>query len=518
MVRGAANLMLYPALREMGYGMDLRMLTMMTWGGLRGAVGLALALMVQLEETIDERVRHLIVFHVGIVATLTILINGTLTPNVLNVLGMNKSDPHKEKFFERALHDMEEYADTHCQALKRDELMGNPDWARVRELTRTGASRRHMGFMGAAAAFMVRGRKVNKVVSKVSTLMNKMTSTKSGKGVPVVKSEEQQLAEMVVEMRTRFYQAVKAVYAEGFEKGYIDANSVTDLRDAADVACDRTDTDPISDWDVLEKSIHRHFRRQKMLTAACHSGLVRAVPPLRAQLLSVLQGEVNRSVLLVTAYLYAHQEAQQEVTHMVDDGEDDNLTMEEQAAEKVVTESEMCCIRAESHSVDMKNEFPDALRTVKTLQVARTVLMHKERAVAHLKHRGLLEDKEVKRLEHMTQHRIKLLNDHTGVLRKHTDDKAALRDAIPIFAALSRERYNLLVASKVTVMKYAKGTELPEDPRTIGVVKSGIVQVFDSSYSDGGQLSKQAGPLYTTPLFCSPFHVNLSRRPFSCLT
>jgi NhaP-type Na+/H+ or K+/H+ antiporter len=33
----------------MGYGMDLKMITMMTWGGLRGAVGLALALMVQLE-------------------------------------------------------------------------------------------------------------------------------------------------------------------------------------------------------------------------------------------------------------------------------------------------------------------------------------------------------------------------------------------------------------------------------------------------------------------------------------
>jgi len=488
-VRGAANLIMYPALREMGYGMDLRMLTMMTWGGLRGAVGLALALMVQLEETIDERVRHLIVFHVGIVATLTILINGTFTPNVLNVLGMNKSDPHKEKFFERALHDMEEYADTHCQALKRDELMGNPDWARVRELTMTGGNKHQSGFM-AAASFLLGGRKVNKVVSKVSGMMSKIRSSKSSKGAPVVKSDEQQLAEMVVEMRTRFYQAVKAVYAEGFEKGYIDADSVTDLKDAADVACDRAATEPISDWDMLEKSIHRHFGRQKMLTAACGNGLVRAVPPLRTLLLEVLQRSVNRSVLLVTAYLYAHQEAQQEVTHMVDDGQDDTLTMEEQAAEKVVTESEMCCIRAESHSVDMKNEFPDALRTVKTLQVARTVLMHKERAVAHLKHRGLLEDKEVKRLEHMTQHRIKLLNDHTGVLEKRADYTADLRHAISIFTVLSKERYNLLVASKMTVKKFAKGTNLPEDPRTIGIVKSGIVEVFDSSYTEGGRLNK----------------------------
>jgi sodium/hydrogen exchanger 10/11 len=103
LVRGGANLLMYPALRKMGYGMDLKMLTMMTWGGLRGAVGLALALMVQLEDTIDQQVRHLIVFHVGIVAALTILINGTFTPKVLDLLGMNKSDPHKERFFQRAL-------------------------------------------------------------------------------------------------------------------------------------------------------------------------------------------------------------------------------------------------------------------------------------------------------------------------------------------------------------------------------------------------------------------------------
>lgn len=91
-----------------------------------------------MEDSIDERVRHLVVFHVGAVATLTILVNGTLTPQMLNLLGMNKSDPNKEKFFEHAMADMTEYADKHCKHLKRDELMGNPDWARVRELTVTG--------------------------------------------------------------------------------------------------------------------------------------------------------------------------------------------------------------------------------------------------------------------------------------------------------------------------------------------------------------------------------------------
>lgn len=42
-------LLLYPALRRLGYGMDLRSLAVVQWAGLRGFVGVAMALTVRLD-------------------------------------------------------------------------------------------------------------------------------------------------------------------------------------------------------------------------------------------------------------------------------------------------------------------------------------------------------------------------------------------------------------------------------------------------------------------------------------
>ena len=62
--RAIAILVCYPALRRLGTGMQPRTAVVLLWGGLRGAVGLALALIVLNEtETICERVRQKVLFH-----------------------------------------------------------------------------------------------------------------------------------------------------------------------------------------------------------------------------------------------------------------------------------------------------------------------------------------------------------------------------------------------------------------------------------------------------------------------
>lgn len=66
--RGFVIALFSPVLRHTGYGMTWREGTVMTWGGLRGAVGLALALQVAHHDRIDQesigvRVRMYLIFH-----------------------------------------------------------------------------------------------------------------------------------------------------------------------------------------------------------------------------------------------------------------------------------------------------------------------------------------------------------------------------------------------------------------------------------------------------------------------
>ena len=49
----------------------------LVYGGLRGALGLSLALMVGTDDGFPERLREIVVFNMAGVATLTLLVNGT---------------------------------------------------------------------------------------------------------------------------------------------------------------------------------------------------------------------------------------------------------------------------------------------------------------------------------------------------------------------------------------------------------------------------------------------------------
>ncbi len=62
----------------------------MTWGGLRGAVSLALALVISQESAIDPELRRQIVFATAGVVLLTILVNGTTIGKLLARLGYDK--------------------------------------------------------------------------------------------------------------------------------------------------------------------------------------------------------------------------------------------------------------------------------------------------------------------------------------------------------------------------------------------------------------------------------------------
>jgi len=70
--------------------MSVRDATLVSWGGLRGAVSLALALILSQYEAIDPELRRQILLATGGVVMLSILINGTTTGHLLRVLGFNR--------------------------------------------------------------------------------------------------------------------------------------------------------------------------------------------------------------------------------------------------------------------------------------------------------------------------------------------------------------------------------------------------------------------------------------------
>lgn len=81
----------YPVLSKFGYSWDIKKVLLLTWGGLRGAVGLCIALMLfEEKEGFSEQYRKHVLFYTSGLVLLTLVVNGPTTSFVMDKLGFNR--------------------------------------------------------------------------------------------------------------------------------------------------------------------------------------------------------------------------------------------------------------------------------------------------------------------------------------------------------------------------------------------------------------------------------------------
>ena len=102
-IRALSIVLLYPCLKQTGYGLDYKTSSLLVWGALRGAIALALGLVVELDPDIEDSVRTFVVFHISGFVVLTLIINGTTTGLVVHLLGLNRSSGASTDIYHRAI-------------------------------------------------------------------------------------------------------------------------------------------------------------------------------------------------------------------------------------------------------------------------------------------------------------------------------------------------------------------------------------------------------------------------------
>ena len=127
LIRFAGIFLLLPILSRTGYGMTWQGAVVAAWGGLRGALGLALALVMEakLSHTGEATTGHLIVVHVSVVAVLTLLVNAPTTGPLLGALGMLQTPREKEHALEDLRSRMQDFVLARYRAMERDADGGN---------------------------------------------------------------------------------------------------------------------------------------------------------------------------------------------------------------------------------------------------------------------------------------------------------------------------------------------------------------------------------------------------------
>jgi len=135
-IRAGSVSLFMPILSRIGVGITKEKAIVLVWGGLRGAVSLALALVVAQNDSIPKEIGDQILFLTAGIVVLTILINGLTMEKLLAKLGLDKLPPAKEATVQKAKSIVYSDVQKYLPTLKEDEFLQNVDWSDIKEINK----------------------------------------------------------------------------------------------------------------------------------------------------------------------------------------------------------------------------------------------------------------------------------------------------------------------------------------------------------------------------------------------
>ena len=126
-IRAGVVLAFSPFLTRMGYGLTFKEAVVMVWGGLRGAVSLSLALLIDGNHLIGDRAREMIFLQTTGIVALTLVINGTTSGMVYKKLQVYPPNPYRPALASQSLRTIQDEMDKFIHKLRGHWFHSNVD-------------------------------------------------------------------------------------------------------------------------------------------------------------------------------------------------------------------------------------------------------------------------------------------------------------------------------------------------------------------------------------------------------
>lgn len=282
LIRLATVILFYPLLRRGSYGLNWKDGLVLSWAGLRGAVGLTLSLIVyQSPDVGDSLYRSKQFFMMGMMATFTLFIQGATTGPLLRWLGYMDLPPNKAEAMRQAAGAVEKLGQLQIDACReKHSILGEADWQEVEKLTDLGIVK------------TVNQRKLLKQKQRAGHLQKKIARSAGNK---YTEGE-------VVDLRERLLSAVKAAYAEIFSSDHLSGADMFALQETVEKAMDEAD-EGLKDWDNL-KAKFSNIQAMDLRGKTCSKWNIYRKGHYRWQLHSL-----KVDAMRVASFIYAHSHA-----------------------------------------------------------------------------------------------------------------------------------------------------------------------------------------------------------------
>jgi NhaP-type Na+/H+ or K+/H+ antiporter len=383
LIRGIVIGFFFPLMKRIGYGITFKESIILTWGGLRGAIGLALALIVVSEESIPHEVRDQILALTAGIVMLTSLINATTVKPIISWLGLAKVGEARKQMLAQNIVLLHQSAEKEIGKLKDDRFMAGADW---------------------------------KAVKQYLPKINKETNT--------AKEEE-----TLFETRKRLLIKEKESYWRQFGEGLLSENAVHNLSDEIDRLLDYGGKNSLAN----RKDLESLWKTPKILS--------------KLQTLPLLGGFWNRAFYRRLAFSYdcargfavANEENLKGLSSMLVgmSASSTSLGEEEKVLSGLEDEINENKIMGLTFLRNLKDTYPEVYHSIETQNASRSLLNHQMNVVQRLEKQGRIEPADAHNLEAEIQGHMKKIIDSPPTYQ--VAESLRFLQAIPASSLLSLE-------------------------------------------------------------------------------
>ena len=338
LIRGLIVLVLFPVMKRIGYGVSKQDALVLWWGGLRGVIGLAMALIIA-ESSLPSFIKEPFLFITAGIVLLTSLINATTIKALVKGLGLTKITVARAAVITHAMENLRGSAEERLELMKNDRFMGGADW-----------------------------ESVSKYLPKIWQPKEKDLLDKKEKGG-------------LIELRTVLLNREKTTYWNQFSKGLLGRKAYNQLVKIVDELLDEAGKktlshaiyidelwntsqlfDKIEQWTKIQKSSNKDTFNKLIISYDACKGFVKA----QDKLLDLVNDFKN------------------DESNSLEEKEYLNL-LENEVNEKK--------IQGLTFLRNLKNAFPEVYKAIETRQASRDILNHQKNKMVEMKKSGRI-DKE----------------------------------------------------------------------------------------------------------------------------
>lgn len=350
----------------------------MVWSGLRGAVSLSLALIVDLEPGVSKKMGSRVMFHVGGIAALTFLVNAASASSVLRWLGLTQTSRSRE----RILQQFSSRSTKEIHEVFKSSLTESP-------------------FDGAVPSVV---RAMVPTLQRDASAGNRARPPLQG---GTGSRDALQDKELLKIYRQTFLRVVRHHYAQMIEKDVIPKNfDISRILLQCTEAAEVTSDEHLGDWDEIQNALDGILPKS---VADAMSDLAEQRP--MAWVPGIRRAFSGDSVMMekvygALSYREAHSHARIKVPKFFDIADSNARNLQDH----VLAESQTQCRKAKAYlDALMEAQGEDYVSLGKSEMLARHLLNQQQEAVQEMLHLGIFTDAEADSLSEEAHEAVRSL-------------------------------------------------------------------------------------------------------------